>query len=109
MDQKIIFMTICGMLAVTYVPRMLPVVALASRNMPPALIRWLGFIPTAVLSALLLPDLVVREGGLDFGMENIFLWVALPTLLVAWRTRSFFGAIFTGMGLVAVARWLFGV
>jgi branched-subunit amino acid transport protein len=77
--------------------------------MPPALIRWLGFIPTAVLSALLLPDLVVREGGLDFGQENIFLWVALPTLVVAWRTRSFFGAIFTGMGLVAVARWLFGV
>jgi branched-subunit amino acid transport protein len=62
-----------------------------------------------VLSALLLPDLIVREGGLDFGRENIFLWVALPTLLVAWRTRSFFGAIFTGMGLVAVARWLFGV
>jgi branched-subunit amino acid transport protein len=106
MDQKIIFMTICGMLAVTYIPRMLPVVALASRNMPPALIRWLGFIPTAVLSALLLPDLVVREGGLDFGKENIFLWVALPTLVVAWRTRSFFGAIFTGMGLVAVARWI---
>ncbi len=108
MDQKIIFMTICGMLAVTYVPRMLPVVALASRNMPPALIRWLGFIPTAVLSALLVPDLVVREGSLDFGMDNIFLWVALPTFFVAWKTKSFFGAIFTGMGLVAVARWMMG-
>jgi len=109
MDQKIIFMTICGMLAVTYVPRMLPVVALASRNMPPALIRWLGFIPTAVLSALLVPDLVVREGSLDFGMDNIFLWVALPTFFVAWKTKSFFGAIFTGMGLVAVARWVIGL
>jgi branched-subunit amino acid transport protein len=109
MDQKIIFMTICGMLAVTYVPRMLPVVALASKEMPPALIRWLGFIPTAVLSALLAPDLVVREGSLDFSTENIFLWVALPTFIVAWKTKSFFGAIFTGMGLVAMARWIFGI
>ncbi|GAU09668.1 AzlD domain-containing protein [Desulfoplanes formicivorans] len=108
MDQKIMFMTICGMLVVTYIPRMLPVVALASRNMPPALIRWLGFIPTTVLSALLVPDLVLRDGNLHFGMDNLFLWVALPTFLVAWRTRSFFGAIFTGMFLVAVARWMIG-
>ncbi|WP_462323860.1 AzlD domain-containing protein [Desulfoplanes sp.] len=101
-----IFMTICGMLAVTYIPRMFPVVVLASRNMPLALIRWLGFIPTAVLSALLVPGLFLEEGSLDFGKDNIFLWVALPTFLVAWKTKSFFGAIFTGMGLVAVARWL---
>ncbi|MDD2218937.1 MAG: AzlD domain-containing protein [Desulfoplanes sp.] len=106
MDQKIIFMTICGMLVVTYIPRMLPVVVLASRNMPPALIRWLSFIPTAVLSALLLPDLLLKGGQIDVGMDNIFLWVALPTFIVSWKTKSFFGAIFTGMILVAAARFL---
>lgn len=108
MDQKIILMTICGMLAVTYIPRMIPVVALASKDMPPLLIRWLSFIPTAVLSALLVPDLLLSKGQLDFGMDNIFLWVALPTCIVSWKTKSFFGAIFTGMLLVAAARFLFG-
>ena len=103
------FMTICGMLVVTYIPRMLPVVALASRNMPPVLIRWLGFIPTAVLSALLVPDLVLSKGSLHAGPDNLFLWAALPTLLVAWKTRSFFGTIFTGMVLVAAARWMMGI
>ncbi len=101
-----IFCTICGMLAVTYIPRMLPLVALASRSMPHALTRWLGFIPTAVLAALLMPALVVKDGSLDLGWENVFVWVAVPTFVVAWKTRSFFGAIFTGMGLVAMARWL---
>lgn len=109
MNQQTVFLTILGMAAVTYLPRLAPAWVLSSRQLPPAVARFLSFVPTAVLSALLLPSLVVTEGHLDASPQNIFLWAAIPTLLVAWRTRSFFGAVATGMVLVAGARYLLGL
>ena len=106
MDQKTVLMTIIGMLAVTYIPRALPLLALASRSLSPVLVRWLGFIPAAVLAALLAPSLVLDEQGLAFSLDNEFLLAAVPTFLVAVRTRSFVGSIITGMGVVALARLL---
>ena len=107
MDQQTIFLTLLGMMAVTYLPRALPVLALARRSLPEAVIRWLGFIPVAVLSAMLVASLVATEKGLDFSTENIFLWAAIPTFLVCWKTKSFVGAIVTGMGCVALGRLFF--
>lgn len=106
MDQQTIFLTLLGMMAVTYAPRALPVLALARRTLPEPVIRWLSFIPAAVLSAMLVPSLVAGKEGLDFSFNNIFLWAALPTVLVCWKTKSFFGAIVTGMGCVALGRLL---
>ena len=104
MDQQTIFLTILGMMAVTYIPRALPVLALARRTLPEPVIRWLGFIPVAVLSAMLMPSLVAPEKILDFSFRNIFLWAAFPTFLVCWKTKSFVGAVVTGMGCVALGR-----
>ena len=104
MDQETIFLTILGMMAVTYIPRARPVLALARRTLPEPVIRWLGFIPVAVLSAMLVPSLLAPEKILDFSLRNIFLWAAVPTFLVCWKTRSFVGAVVTGMGCVALGR-----
>lgn len=107
MDQKIIFITILGMMVVTFVPRALPLVALAQRSLPEIVVRWLSFIPVAVLAAMLVPILIINQGELDWGTENIFLWAALPTIVVSWRTKSFVSAVLVGMGCVALGRYLF--
>ncbi|MBU1249026.1 MAG: AzlD domain-containing protein, partial [Proteobacteria bacterium] len=85
MEQRLIFLTILGMALVTYLPRLAPAWLLSSRTLPPVVARFLSFVPTAVLSALLLPSLLVVEGRLNASPQNIFLWAAIPTLLVAWR------------------------
>lgn len=108
MDQHTLFLTILGMALVTYVPRALPALALSSRTLHPAVRRFLSFVPVAVLAALLLPSLLVTDGSLHFGRENIFLWVSLLLLPFCVRTRSFFGTVAAGMALVAAARWWFG-
>ncbi|WP_031483018.1 AzlD domain-containing protein [Maridesulfovibrio frigidus] len=107
MDQKIIFFIIIGMMVVTYVPRVLPVLALSSRELPPVVARWLGYVPTAVLSAMLVPSLLAPEGVINLGFDNIYLWVAIPTFAIAMFTRNFFGTVAVGMGLVAAARYFF--
>jgi branched-subunit amino acid transport protein len=109
MDQKVIFLTIIGMALVTYIPRLVPVYFLSSRSLPPLAVAWLRYVPVAVLAAMLFPSLLVQEGQVVLGPGNIFLWAALPTLLVAVKTRSLFGSVVVGMILVAAARYVFGL
>ncbi|WP_319584339.1 AzlD domain-containing protein [uncultured Pseudodesulfovibrio sp.] len=108
MDQKIIFLTIVGMLAVTYIPRMVPLVALASRTLPESVVRWLSYVPAAVLSSMLFPALLLKDGSVDVSADNYFLWAAIPAFLLAWRTKSFFGTVALGMILVAAGRYFIG-
>lgn len=105
MDEKIIFLTICLMGAVTYLPRILPMLLLSGRNLSPWIIRWLSYVPATVLSALLLPGLVCQEQQLALNLDNIFLLAAIPTFFVAVRFSSFFGTVATGMVVVALGRY----
>ena len=104
MDQRQIFLTILGMAVVTYLPRLLPTWLLASRSLPRWLVVWLRYVPVAVLSAMLFPALVTDGAQLHLGMDNLFLLASLPTLAVAWRTRSLFAPVAAGVVLVALAR-----
>jgi len=104
MDQTVVIITLLGMAVVTYVPRMLPLSILSSRSLHPLLVTWLRYISVAVLGAMLLPSLVVTNQHINLGFDNIFLWGAIPPFLVAWKTRSMFGAVVAGMLTVAVFR-----
>ncbi len=107
MDEKLVFLTICGMGAVTYLPRLLPMLLLSGRRLSPWIARWLSFVPATVLAALLAPGLLCRDGEFTLELDNVFLLAAIPTFLVAWRFKSFFGTVAAGMGLVALGRFFF--
>ena len=109
MDQTTIFLTLIGMMLVTYIPRLLPVWALATKSLPKVVVAWLRYVPVAVLAAMLLPSLLLNEGQIDVGLSNLFLWAAVPTLVVAWKRRSLFGAVVVGMAVVALARLVLGL
>lgn len=92
------------MLLVTYLPRLLPVWFLATRKLPGVVITWLRYVPAAVLAALLFPAILLREQSLFLSANNLYLLAFFPTLLVAWKTKSLFGAVVVGMALVALGR-----
>jgi len=104
MDQKSVFLIILGMTVVTYLPRFLPVMFLSSRSIPPILASWLRYVPVSVMAAMVMPTLVLQDQQIALGQDNIFLWAAFPTLFVAWKTKSLFGAVMVGMVVVAVGR-----
>lgn len=97
---------ILGMALVTYGPRCLPLLALASRSLSPALVRWLSHVPASVLAALLAPELLLRDGHLSAAPDNLFLWVSLPVFALALKYRSLFIPVLAGMLLIAGARLL---
>ena len=108
MDQDAITLTLLGMMAVTALPRILPLWLLASRRPPEVIEAWLRYVPVAVLAAMLLPSLLMVEGHLALRIDNLYLWAALPTLWVAIKTKSLFGSVVLGMAIVAMARWALG-
>ncbi|MFO7665863.1 MAG: AzlD domain-containing protein [Desulfobacterales bacterium] len=90
---------VLGMGLVTFIPRLLPVYFLAGRTLPRWFIEWLDLIPAAVLSALLLPALVTTGTPRTFSLYSLEMIVALPTFLVAVKTKSLGSTVVTGMGL----------
>lgn len=101
-----LLLAIVGAMVVTCIPRVVPMMYLATESLPELVRRWLGFVPVAVLAALLGPDICIQGGNLDISIHNVFLVVAVPALLVAWWTKSFFGTILFSMGGVALARYV---
>lgn len=102
---------IFGMAAVTHLPRVLPLWFLSSKNLHPAFMRWLEMIPPAVLAALLAPALFLTKdaaGAETFFIShhNLYLLTAIPTFLIAWKTKSFLGTVAAGMGFLALLRFL---
>ncbi|MFP5221447.1 MAG: AzlD domain-containing protein [Acidobacteriota bacterium] len=105
MDQTTIFLTVLGMAGVTYLPRLIPALFFSTRAMPEPLRRFLSVVPPAVLGALLVQSVLLSGGKLRVTADNVFLWAALLTGFLAWRTKGFFGPVLAGMGLVAAARF----
>jgi branched-subunit amino acid transport protein len=88
--------------ALTFLTR-LSFIALAGRWEAPPLFRSaLHFVPVAVLTAIVVPELVMHTGTLDVSFTNPRLLAGLIAILVAWRTRNTVLTIVIGM----VAFWV---
>jgi branched-subunit amino acid transport protein len=105
-DQTLILWTIVGMAVVTYLPRLLPTLFLSGKTLRPIFASWLRLVPPAVLAAMLVPSLLVRENSIDVAFDNLFFWAALVAFPVAWKWNSLCATVVVGMGLVAVGRYL---
>jgi branched-subunit amino acid transport protein len=93
------FLIVMAMGAVTYLPRWLPLFALARRRLPAWVLRWLDLIPAAVLSALVAPALLTSGDPRQVDVFRPEFYAAVPTLLFALKTRSLGGTVVTGMAL----------
>ena len=97
MNTRDYIVLILCMGAVTYLPRMLPLVALSRRRLPVWFSEWLELIPAAILSALLAPSLLTSAESRTFCLGKPELLAAVPTLLFALKTRSLAGTVIVGM------------
>lgn len=73
-------------------------IALHGRWQPPPLFtRALRYVPPAVLSAIILPEIFLPGGAANLSLLNPRLLAGILAVLVAWRTRSTFLTIVVGM------------
>lgn len=85
---------IVGMMLVTYLPRLLPLVALSRRPLPRPLPRFLGYIPFAALGALIIRGAAESAGAM--------LPATIAAIAVA-AVLSFFGGGLVSSVIAAIA------
>lgn len=98
----ITWFTIIGMGIITYAIRLTPILLLERFELSPAVRQALKFVPVAVLSAIILPELVMPGGRVDVSLGNGRLLAGLLAIFVAWRTKNVLWTIAVGMA----ALWL---
>ena len=66
-------------------------------KVPEVLRKALHYVPPAVLSAIIFPELFLREGALDISFGNTRLLAGLVAIAVAWFTKNTLITILVGM------------
>jgi branched-subunit amino acid transport protein len=87
----------------TYLSRSIFIIALADRTIPPRVVRALGYVGPAVLSALIVALLVDDSGSVSAGVAEVSAFAA--GALVGWRTQNLIYTVLAGMAVF----WLMGV
>ena len=86
----------------TFLIRLSFILLIGQRPVSPWLRRSLRFVPPAVLTAIILPEILVQGNRLDVSLGNARLLAGVLAALVAWRTRSAVLTILAGM----IVLWL---
>jgi branched-subunit amino acid transport protein len=81
----------------TYGTRLSFILLLERIKVPDWFRRGLRFVPPAVLSAIILPELASRNAALDLSLRNPQLLAGALAVLVAWRTKNVLATILSGM------------
>ena len=88
MSAQTLWLTILGAGVVTFALRLSFILLLGRVEIPPFLERALGFVPAAVLTAVVVPLLFYAEGSLELSLGNERLVAGVVAALICWRTRS---------------------
>lgn len=91
-------LTIVIMGIVTYAIRVSMFLLYGRVQLPDWLMRALNYVPAAVLTAIIAPELFLPGGVLDLSLGNLRLMAGLVAILVAWRTRNVVLTVLAGMG-----------
>ncbi len=86
----------------TYLIRLSFILIFQRFQMPGFMVRILRLVPPAVFSAIVLPELLVRDGGIQISFMNLRLVAGLLAAVIALKTRNILITIASGM----VILWL---
>lgn len=103
-----IFLVVLGAAVVTLIPRIIPLALLSRITLPERLVNWLGFVPIAVLAALLTQTVAMPDGRFALPPENLAMIAVIPVLVTAVYTKSLISTVAGGVVVMALLRWVYG-
>jgi len=82
----------------TFLPRYLPIIFLARRELSPAIKRWMSYIPVSIFAALVAQDAFFIEAGFELNpLVNVKIIPTILTFIVAVLTKSLLWSVITGI------------
>lgn len=89
----------------TYLIRLSFIWLFGRQAVPEWLRRILRFVPPAVLTAIIFPEVLMPAGQINLELNNARLAAGLLAALVAWRTRNAVLTIVVGMVVLWILQW----
>jgi branched-subunit amino acid transport protein len=93
----------------TFATRLSFILLLDRIKVPDWFRRGLRFVPVAVLSAIILPELTSPDGSLYLSWRNPQLLAGAVAILVAWRTKNVILTIVVGMAALLLFQFVLGI
>jgi len=75
-------------------------------HIPGTVRRALHYVPPAVLSAIVFPELFLRDGVPDLSLSNVRLLAGLVAIVVAWYSKNTLLTIVVGMLALILFQWI---
>ncbi|PJN91630.1 AzlD domain-containing protein [Bacillus sp. mrc49] len=101
-----VFLIIAGAAIVTFIPRVVPLMVLSRIELPEWGMRWLNYVPISVMAALISQEVLVHDGKFSSITDNVQLLAAIPTFLIAIKTRSLLVTVLSGVTFFMLFRWV---
>lgn len=92
--------------ALTFGMRLFFIYLFGRLEVPETMRRALHFVPPAVLSAIILPELLIRSGKLDLSLGNSRMAAGLVAVVVASITRNTLLTILAGMAALLILQFV---
>lgn len=96
---------LCGGLA-TFAIRLSFIYLFGRLHVGEGLRRALHYVPPAVLSAIVFPELFLPGGTVDLSLGNVRLLAGAAAVLIAWFGKNTLATILAGMALLAFLSFL---
>jgi len=87
---------IFGMAVVTFLPRFLPMAFLTRWVIPERVKMGLGYLPTAILSAIVFPILFFNGEG-KVAIQPHYLLSAISVFIFSWKMKRLWASVILGM------------
>jgi len=91
------WLIIIGMGLITHAQRLVMILFSGRLVINESMREALRFAPAAVLSAIILPEMLQPAGALDMSLGNERLLAGLVAMAVAWRTKNMIWTVAVGM------------
>lgn len=100
-----IWAMIVGTALVTFVLRFSFLGTVRAHGLPERFRTALRFVPPAVLAAIVVPQVLIRDDAVHLAHDNPRLAAALVAGAVAWISRSVVWTIVAGMAALWIVQW----
>ncbi|RVU86102.1 AzlD domain-containing protein [Leucothrix sargassi] len=97
---------ILGMAILTFLPRYLPFALAGRTTIPTWLEKALHFVPTAVLTCIIVKATLVQNGEVALSLENDYLIAAIAAFVTSLLTRNLLLTVTIGLLCFGVLKWI---
>ncbi len=97
MSEGALFVTFILMGLITFGLRFSLILLSQRWSLPELVRRGLGYIPPAVLSAIVFPEIFRPEGKINLSPANPYLVAGVAAVITAWFTKNVFATMVVGM------------